>query len=778
MFWNLIKIALRSFNKRKGYTFINVTGLAISLACCTLIGLWIANEMSYDRHVPDVDRIFAVQVDGESLITPNALGPHLTEHLPEAQHVARVESQSEILISSASLNSFEEVLPADPAIIDLLSLEFVAGDPSTALNEPNSIIISRAIAEKFYPESNAIGKTLSFNNQTDYTITGLFEDIEPNSTLRFDLLVSIDYKKQIFKNDGIEFDLWNLATTRTFVKVQPGVTAGVLTNKITNVLEDRIEEDELILGVINLSDLYFTFSDAKKGIKIFSAIALAILLMACFNFINLSTARFKTAGKETAVRKVVGANRGSLIVRFLGESVMLMAVGLALALGLLEIALPMFNAHFQLQLSLDLFNRVSTVLIGAGIAAVVALVSGIYPALFLSRYNPVQALKNDFVSSGRNVNLRRILVVVQFSVTAVLIIGTALVYAQLNHMKSMDVGYNKEHVVNIPLRGDSRNHFATMKNELLKNPDIQAVTGAMGGLPNWGAYTSATWEGMDSEEGQSVQMNFVDYDYTKTFGIELSNGRDFDPNHKTDVQQACLINESLARMINRSDIVGSEIDCWNQHQIIGVMKDFNARPLNYEIDPMVVMMVQEGGFGFMRVNTMSVRIDRNQVESALGYIEDTWKQVLPNHPFEYSFLDEQFDANYKSLDQLSNLAACFGLLAVLVAGLGLFGLASFTVEQRTKEIGIRKVLGASVGRIVHLLSKEYLLLVFISNLVAWPLAWYAMDRWLSEFAYHIDMSFGTFALVAFLTLVVAMLAVGYQALRAGASNLVEAIGYE
>jgi ABC-type antimicrobial peptide transport system permease subunit len=778
IFLNFIKIALRNIRKHKGYTFINVAGLAVSIACCMLIGLWILNEMSYDKHFADVDRIYALQTEEDNLISPNALAPFLMESIPEIQHVARVDHEKEILISTRSHHSFEKILPADPAIIDVFSFPFIVGDPRTALNEPNSIIITQDMALKFYPNQTAIGKTLTFNNQTDYTITGIIDDIPHNSSLQFDMMVSIDIQRQMFSEDGLKYDGWNLATTTTYLKMRPGIIAADLTEKISGVIKDREAEEELSISAVSIGDVYFRFSEAKKGIKIFSAIVLAILVMASFNFINLSTARFKTRGKETGIRKVIGARRGNLILQFLGESALLVTIGFAFAVGIVEMVLPLFNSLFQLKLSFDLFNNYLVILAIIGIIGITALASGIYPALFLSRYNPVQALKDNFGSTKKNFNLRRILVVVQFSLTAILIIGTVIVYSQINHMKSLDVGYNKAHIINIPLRGESRNHFSALKTELLQNSAILSVSGAMGSLPYWNASTTARWDGMDSDEGEKVHMNFVGYDYTKTFGIEMIEGRDFDESYATDVQSGCIINESLARLMNQSPILGCKIDIWGDgHQVIGVMKDFNFRPLNFPIKPLAIMMVPESGFMFMSINSISVRINGNNIESALGHIEKTWNQVIPTHPFEYSFLDEQFDGKYKSLDQMSSLAACFGLLAAFIAGLGLFGLASFTAEQRTREIGIRKVLGASINSIVRLLSKEFVLLVGISNLVAWPLAWYMMNHWLGEFAYHVKVSIGSFIAVGCFVLIVALFSVGYQALRAAYTNPVDTMKY-
>ncbi len=778
MLSNYLKITLRNIRKHKGYTFINVAGLAVSIASCMLIGLWILNEKGYDKHYPDVERIQAILTNGH-FVSANALAPYLEENVPEIQYAARMSGSDEILVNSESLDSFEDLFVADPQILQILSFPFISGDPQTALSEPNSVVITAETAAKFFGNQPAIGQTLSINNQAEYTVTGVIENIPPNSSFQFDLLVSIDYQREAVIADGFPYEAWNFVSTRTVAKLQPGITSMALTDKISGLIQEFYDDREVTLSSINIDDLYLRFSETNKGIKIFSSIALAILLMACINYVNLSTARFRMRAKETGIRKIIGASRGTLVAQFLGESLFLMTIGFALALSLVDTFLPFFNSLFETRLSLNLLGDPSIVITGIGILVATTLAAGIYPAVVLSRFHPVQTMRKGLNLTSRHFTLRRVLVVLQFSLTAILIIGTAVIYLQVSHMKNWDVGYNKEHVINIRLRGESRTNYAALKNELRQNSEILSVTAATNTLPYWYMETAVTSDGLEPDEQLDVSFNFVRYNFTKTYGLQLIEGRDFDENISTDEQSACLVNETLARSLNRSPVLGTHIDVWNvKREVVGIVKDFNFRPLSDGIQPLVLTMNPTGAMRFGRINTMSIRIGPNNISSTLAAIEKTWNEIVPNHPFEYTFLDDQFDAQYRSLEQVNNLAVCFGTLAVFIATLGLFGLASYTAEQRTKEIGIRKVLGASITNIVRMMSKEYVILVAVANIVAWPLAWYVMSDWLTEFAYHIDISLGTYIIVGCFTLVIALLSVGYQALRAASTNPVDAIQYE
>jgi ABC-type antimicrobial peptide transport system permease subunit len=674
---------------------------------------------------------------------------------------------------------YEEVVVANPTIIDVFSYPFVSGSPNDAMAAPNSMIISQKMASKYFPDEDAVGNILKYNNQHDFVITGVVENIPHNSSLKFDFLISTEFERQTSEDDASYYDSWLAWSSRTYVKVMPGVSAGQLTGKISDMILDRFEDGrEARLSAINITDLYFKFSNAKTGIAIFFAIAVAILILACINFINLSTARYRLRSKETGIRKVVGAQRGSLIIQFLCESFILTCIGFFAALGIVEIALPFFNSLFQLQLTLNLFNDSMVILASAGVLIITAVMAGIYPALSLSRYHPVQIFRSNFGSDGKNLNLRRTLVIIQFSITVILLVSIAVIYTQINFIKDWDAGYEREYVINISLRGESGDNFEILKQSFKRNPDIISVTGGAECLPYWYMYTRAKWDGLSTEDGKRVSMNFVGYDFARTYGIEMVDGRDFDETYATDVKQGCVINETLAHMMNQNPILGADINVWGERKVIGVIKDFNFTPLDNAIEPLAIMMLDKDNLFNSNMRVLTARIGSQNITAALDYMRDSWEEILPNHPFEYSFLDEQFDASYKSMEQMRNLAACFGILAIIIAGLGLFGLASFTTEQKTKEIGIRKVFGASIGNIVGMLSREFVVLIIVANLIALPVSWFLMNRWLEDYAYHAELNIGLLFLVGCFTLVIALLSVFFQAVRAALTDPVKSIAHE
>jgi len=779
MIMSYLKLAVRNLIKNRLYSLINIAGLAISFACCMLIFLWLLDQWSYDKYHPDFQSIQAIQAQEGGLSTPNALASALEEQVPEVEKAGRMTGDLEVLISSNSLNSFEEIQPADPEIIDIFSFPFIYGNPETALDQPNSIIITEEMAKKFFPHQNALEQTLTIDQKSDFKVTGVIENIPHNSVLRFDMMVHLDYIRKPFIDEGFDFDSWKFWGSRTYVKARPGVTASDLTKKISDMVKDRHHDEEVTLTAIKIGDVYTRLMAPRREMNIFLAVAIAILLTACINFINLSTAGYKTRIKEIGIRKTVGAGRASLIVQFMGESMLLIIFGFMAAVILVECALPFFNSLFHTYLSIGLFKSLKVMTAAAGIIILTGLTAGFYPSLFLSRFRPVQIIKDETGSIRNKLTLRRILVVFQFALSAVIIIGSIIVYNQVRYMKTRDVGYNKEQVINIQLRGESGDRYRVLKEELARDPDILAVTGATGILPYWSLSSTVQWTGMEQDQEEDIYLNFVDYDFAKTFGIEMLEGRDFDKGRVADNPGGCVINESLARKMNKDPILGSGINVWDKDRaVIGVMKDFNFEPLNYPIGPLALILIPEEKSLLSKVNYMSIRISPDNMRASLGYIEDVWNQVVPGHPFESSFLDESFDAEYASLEILQNLTGSFGILAIIIACLGLFGIASFSAGQRTKEMGIRKVLGASVTGIVSLISREYIILVLIANLIAWPVAWFMMNRWLNEFAYRIDIGIGTLFTIGIFTALVALLTVGFKALRVARANPVDAIKYE
>ncbi|MDH4033309.1 MAG: FtsX-like permease family protein, partial [candidate division Zixibacteria bacterium] len=506
----------------------------------------------------------------------------------------------------------------------------------------------------------------------------------------------------------------------------------------------------------------------------FSLLAAVVLIMACINFVNLSIARSSRRAKETGIRKVSGAHRGNLIAQYLGESILMSAAASLLALGLLRFVLPYFNDMTSGYLSIDLLFDGPVIAGLIVFTLVTGIAAGTYPALYLSAFRPVAVLKGDLGLGSGASRLRKSLVVVQFAASIILIIATTTVYTQVNYLKTKNVGYDKEQIVNLLLRGDSRHHYNSLKNDLLQDSRIQSVTANAAGLPYWRWTTGAVhWPGKASDDDLHIAMNMVDYDFTKTFGIDLIEGRDFSRDFPSDSITSYLINEEMMKAMGLESAVDAELSIWDKPgRVIGVMKNFHFRPLNDQIQPLAFVLNPE------KAGQVAIRIGPGDVSSTLGYIEQAWGRNVPGYPFDYSFLDQRFAAGFRSIERIGDLAGGFALLAVFIASLGLLGLASFTAEQRTKEIGIRKVLGASVTGVVRLLLREFVILVTIANLVAWPLAWLAMRSWLEEFAYRVDLGISTFVLAGGLALVIAIVTVGSQALRAARANPVDSLKYE
>ncbi|MEE9443598.1 MAG: ABC transporter permease [candidate division Zixibacteria bacterium] len=771
MFRSYLIVAFRNIRKYKGYTFINVAGLAIGLACCMLISLWILNAMSFDKFYPEVNQIHRVMVENANS-TPNLLGPALQDEIAEVQYATRIEWTHSALLKSEDHMAYEWCLAADSTFFDIFGYRFLVGDSKTALQTPNSIVLAKDVAEKYFPKQDAIGQSLSWNNNRIFTVTGVIENVPQNSILQFDMVVSIDNITLYFKERGMDYMSWDWWSASTYVKVWDGVTTQQLNDKLSNFL---IPDGNEVINFysINIANLYRHLTDIDGYIAVFSAVAIIILIMACINFINLTTARTGTRAKETGIRKVVGAYRSSLIFQYFGESFILTFSSLLIALGILYLALPALNSIHVFNLSLDMLYSSQMIIIMIVTTILTAILAGLYPAMVLSGFKPVAVLKNDFKTGRWGSLLRKSLVVTQFFLSIVLIIGTIIVYSQVDYFKSKDAGYNKEHVVNIILRSGNRENYELLKSELAKDPSILAVTGSTVGMPYWRWTTgAANWEGK-LESDVEVAVNKIDFNFIKTFQIEITEGRDFSRDITSDSKSAYLINQKMADLMGLDPIIGTNLSMWgDEGKIIGVIEDFHFRPLQTTIQPLVLLLRPND------VNILYTRIQSGNIPASIDFIKTTWEKINPDYPFEYQFLDQQFNVSYRSIERIGKLIGIFSSLAIFIGCLGLFGLASFTAEQRTKEIGIRKVLGASVAGIVQMISREFVVLVTIANVLAWPLAWYVMNLWLEDFAYRVEITWMVFLLVGGFSLIIALLTVSYQAIRAAHANPVDAIKCE
>lgn len=783
MLKSYFKIALRNILKQKGHSFINISGLAVGLACTLLILMWVQDELNYDTFHKNGDRISRVVENqrygsGDAFQTPQTPAPLsavLKNEFPEIETTTRVLFTFNKLLFNYKDQRFYESngLYVDPEFLSMFSFSLAAGQADMALKDPNSIILTKNLAQKYFGSEDPVGKSIKVNNY-NLVVTGIFEEIPRQSHLQFDFLIPAERLRM----DAPErFEPWGNNWLRTYVMLKPNSDYRQVTEKISGVIKKHNEQSKTELFLQPMTDIYlrtdFNQTPSRMNyVYTLSAIAALILLIACINFTNLSTARSIKRSREVGLRKVVGADRFQLVRQFLGESFFLTLISMGVALVLIEIVLPFFNDLTGKSLNMRLFDS------GMGLmllfmVIVTGILSGMYPAFVLSGYQPVQVLKGAFQKSAKGVRLRQILVTVQFSLSIALIISAAFIYQQLEFMQHKSLGYEREHLIQIPLRGETLKTYNTFKERLLQNSRIVNISASNQPISSFGSNTwGFKWPGQ--KEGEKVLTTFtaIDYEYLKTMRMQLVIGREFSKEFPTDSANV-IINEKAVQAMNLKDPLSAQLEFSGMTlNVVGVVKDFHYQSVRSEIIPLVFIYRPELFQGVF------VKIQSNDIAATVKEIENEWLTINPAHPFEFNFVDEEIDKLYRSEQQLSKIYNSFAVLAVFISCLGLFGLASFATEQRTKEIGIRKVLGASISRIVTALATEFVKLVLLANLIGWPVAYMLMSRWLQDFAYRIDINILTFIIAGLATLIIAIATVSYQALRAATANPVEALKYE
>jgi putative ABC transport system permease protein len=791
MIKNYIKIAIRNLFRYRGYSAINILGLAVGVASCILILLFVQNEMNYDKFHENGDRIYRILRTAKE---DNGLRRIAVTSAPFADalltdYPADIEATTRVMPNDALVSYGDKVFHekkfylADANFFSFFSYPLVSGRPAQVLKEPNSVVISQDIARKYFGEKDPVGKVFNIDKQYDFKITGIFGKTPGNSHLDFDFVASLD----IFKNRPWFKDWWSNSFF-TYVTLNPGASPKNLKATFPAFMDkyfgEHFRTSGLRMGLMlePLKDIYFdnntTFDLIRHGARtlvyIFSAIALLILLIGCINFMNLATARSTKRAMEVGLRKVMGAHRRNLVVQFVGEAVILAAIAMILALMLEELLLPYCNHLFQLNLSLHYSDwRLTLLLITA--ALVIGLLAGSYPAFVLSRFQPAKVLKS---TSGKSSGLllRRILVVAQFSVSIILIICTIIMFRQINYLTSRKMGFDKDQVVLVPLNNrESFRNRENLKRELLRHSEIVAVS-AMSGAPG-GFHDNYSFDIQGVTNGaRRLRTVYTDFDYCKTLRLKIAEGHDFSNELATD-STGILLNEKAVKSLGwtKREAIGklmmiSLLDSTRRH-VIGVVKDYNFTSLKNEIEPLAISIYPD-------YRVMAIRLKSGVVPKGLQVLKMAWKQAVPGYPLEYTFLDESFDMLYKAEQNQREIFTLFSLVAVFIACLGLFGLATYAAESRTKEIGIRKVLGASISGIVALMSKEFLQLVFVAFIIAIPVAYLGMSRWLQDFAYRINISPWVFLLVGGMAILIALLSVGYQAIKAALANPVESLRYE
>ena len=785
MLKNYFKTTFRNLWKNKGYSLLNIGGLAIGIACAALIFLWVEDELTFNHYFSNRDNLYKVKdrqtYDGTTFTfdaTPGPFAQGIKSEIPGIKNTARTTWGNSVLFSLNDKTIYEQGLYVDSPFLKMFQLQFIKGNAASAFAQLHSLVVSEKMANSFFGTTNVIGKTLKVDNKEDYIISGVIKDLPENVSFKFDWLSSF----KIYEDQNKWLQGWGSNGVVTYVEAQPNVNVDEINKKLYGYVQTKQKEASARMSIypMNRWRMYDSFDNGKevsgriKYVNLFSLIAWIILIIACINFMNLSTARSEKRAKEVGVKKVMGAGKTKLIGQFIGESIFTSLLSALLALGIIYLSLPAFNSLVEKQLSVNVTNpyHISALLF---IALICGLIAGSYPAFYLSSFKPVYVLKGIKIKNNGSAGLiRKGLVVLQFSISVILIISTIIIYQQISHVKDRDLGYNKQDLVYMYMQGKMREHFNVIKNDLQSTGFVQNAALSNNQVLQLGSNTGDfVWEGKDPSKQVLITVEGVSPEYTSTMGIHLKEGRDFYPEGKTDSSNV-LINESLSKIINKKNVVGSIIsDGDAKYTVVGVIKDFVYNNMYAPASPLILF------YDTSNCNVLSIRIKTgSQLPAALAKIKTVIKNDNPGYPFDYSFVDQQFDQLFKTETLIGKLAGVFSILAIFISCLGLFGLAAYTAEKRTKEIGIRKVLGANVKGLAGLLSKEFLQLVAISCLIAFPVAWWMMKDWLDGYTYRINISWGVFVVAGVLALLIALITVSFQAIRAAIANPVKSLRSE
>ncbi|WP_421918313.1 ABC transporter permease [Marinifilum sp.] len=811
MLKNFLITIIRNFNRNKFYTVLNVTGLSVGLTCAILIVLFIQEELSYDKYNVNHKRIVRLASDfklngkrDRVATTPIPFGPTFKQEFPEVEQFVRVRGSGGQQFRYQDKEFYEERIPyIDSSVFKVFSYKLLQGDPDKALSEPYSIVLNQSLAKKYFGDEDPIGKVLIVGEKRSFTVTGVMEDIPGNSHFRFRGFYSMKTlevllgTEQFNSTEPISFWSFN---NYTYLLLKENSQVEAITEKFPlyyrkymKTLGDQLGIDYTLI-VQKLADIHLKSDlqwDAPTGnikyIFILSAIAFFILSIAGINYMNMATARSTKRAREVGVRKVVGAHRDTLVRQFLMESLSLTVLALVIAIIVVELILPFFNDLVDKELVLSISDTPEIIIFSVVLALVLGVVSGSYPAFYLSSFHPAVILKGSTIKGKAGSLLRKLLVVSQFTISAIMISGTIIVGIQLNYMNNKDMGFGKEDVL-VSIVRDSlmRTKIQPLKEELRKNPNINSVATSNTLIGFDGSKTVHMYEGEEGMEEYALNFSVIDFDYLDMMHMKIIQGRKFDRNIASDTSSAFIVNQAAARKFNWNEnavgkklqlgveFEGGEDDDIMKGEVIGVVADFHYRPLRENIEP-INFLVSENA-NYRRV--MYVKLNQKNREETLRYIEKVWNEFSHGMAFNYVFLDEKLRENYDSEVRLTWIFSIFSFISILIASLGLFGLSSFMAEQRTKELGVRKVLGASVNQLVNLLTKEFVKLVLIANIIAIPIAYWVMHVWLNDFSYRIQISWWIFLLTIMISLVIGICTVAWQSFKAASSDPVNAIKYE
>ncbi|MFC1724778.1 ABC transporter permease [candidate division KSB1 bacterium] len=800
MFKNYFKIAFRNIKRQKAYSFINISGLALGMACCILILLWVQDELSYDKFHENFKNIYRVMSEGGKYNwkgvrgTPEPLGPALKEELPEIANFARFASHSRMVFRYKDRAFYEDGgIIADASLFEIFSFPILKGNPASAFSGPFDIMLSKEMAEKYFGDEDPVGKTMQVEGFT-VTVTGVFENIPKNSHIRFDFVNSFNFIKEL-SGFGTGWGSFNFVT---YILLREDADYRALGAKINDIAAKNNCPQVTSLGIRMslqpLKDVYLTGSGYSRNFEalssstyvyIFSVIAFFVLFIACVNFINLSTARSAKRAREIGLRKVVGSHRRQLLRQFFGESFLYVLIAFLISLIVVNLALPLVNNISGKELTFNYLNY--KILAGSfAILIVTAIIAGFYPAVFLSSFKPVRVIRGENVADTGNSWLRKILVVTQFSLSILLIICTTIIIKQQRFINNKNLGFEKDNIVFIQIKGNIGKQYNTVKNELLNVPNITGVTAQnyLYSGTTWRT-TAFDWEGKDPEHNQDLVTSRVEYNYFETFNMEIIEGRPFSKEDASGAERAYILNESAVKQMKLDNPVGKWFSWYDRKgTIVGIAKDVHFRSLHEKIAQRVFIASNDFsedtdyGLVMIKIKPDVLSGSGQTLSAALNKIENIWKDINPSTPFEYHFLDETYENLYKIEKRTGTILNYFTALTIIIACLGLFGLASFMAERRTKEIGIRKVLGASTGNLIKLLTREFILLVAVANIIAWPVGYFVMKKVFQVYAYHTDITVFEFLLSAFAAVLIAIITVSFQAVKTANKNPVNSLRYE
>lgn len=801
MFRNYFKVAFRNLWKNKGYSAINILGLAIGLATCLLIMIYVVDELSYDKFNKKADRIY--RVDGDInfggthwilAVAPDPMGATLKKDFPQVEQYVRFRNYGGFRVKKGNDNVQENsVIHVDSTLFDVFTLPVIHGDTKTALDDLASVVITEKIAKKYFNTTDAVGKVMVMDDENNYKVSAVIKDISEQSHFRFDFFVPLNSEESKQGN-------WLSNNFNTYIVLKEGSDPKKLESQLNGIVTKYLGPQAFQVLNATLDDLKKSGGHVKYSLTplteihlhsnktgelgangsmqyvyIFSAIALFILLIACVNFMNLSTARSSNRAKEVGVRKVLGSNKKNLVSQFLTESVLISFIALILAIGIAQLLLPYFNQLSGKDIDMGWFSKPWLLPSLLVLVLIVGVLAGSYPSFYLSSFQPVTVLKGKLSGGFKRSWLRSSLVVFQFATSVILIVGTIVIYSQLSFIRNKRLGFDREQVMIVQNGFALGDHAKTFRNELKNIKGVENVT-MTGFLPTGDNRSDSPLfpeASLNQKAAVSMQTWYVDENYIPTLKMEMAKGRNFSSQLQTD-SSAVIVNEAAAKMLPFADPIGKTLyyltDMQSKevttYQIIGVVKDFNFNSLRDQVTPMVLFFDESRG-------SIALRFQTSDISSLISQVQGKWKSIAPNQPFSYTFMDEDFNNIYQSEQRIGKIALSFSVLAILIACLGLFGLVTYAAEQRTKEIGIRKVLGASVSNIVRMLSKDFMKLVVIAMVFAFPLSWYFMNKWLEDFAYRISIDWKVFALAGLAAILIAIITVSFQAIKAAITNTVK-----